>query len=453
MKPRSYEVTDGNERAPARAMLRAVGMTDGDWDKAQVGVASSWNEVTPVQHAARPAGEAGEGGRPRGGRLPARVRDHRGERRHLDGSRGHARLAREPRDHLRLGRVRDALGAVRRARHVRRAATRASPACSWPRRGSTCPSVFLYGGSILPGHYQGQALDVVSVFEAVGACAAGTITENELGEIERRACPTEGSCAGMFTANTMASVGEAHRDVAARERVAAGGRPSPRRRRVRVGQGGDEPPRPEHPGTRHHDEGGVRERDRGGDGARWLDERGAAPARDRARGARRARARRLQPHRRAGAAPRRHEAARQVPHGRRRRDRRCSRRHAGAARRRAAPRRRDDRHRQDDGGEPRRPRPARARRRRDPPAVGADPRPGRPRDPHRFARAEGQRGEGRRDRRAAVRGHGARVRRRGRRDGGDPRRSDPGGRRRGDPVRGARRAAPACARCSPSPAR
>ena len=71
------------------------------------------------------------------------------------------------------------------------------------------PSVFVYGGSILPGHYNGQALDVVSVFEAVGACAAGTLTENELGEIEKRACPTEGSCAGMFTANTMAAIGEA----------------------------------------------------------------------------------------------------------------------------------------------------------------------------------------------------------------------------------------------------
>jgi dihydroxy-acid dehydratase len=71
------------------------------------------------------------------------------------------------------------------------------------------PSVFLYGGSILPGHYKDQALDVVSVFEAVGACAAGTLSENELGQIEMRACPTEGSCAGMFTANTMASISEA----------------------------------------------------------------------------------------------------------------------------------------------------------------------------------------------------------------------------------------------------
>ena len=96
------------------------------------------------------------------------------------------------------------------------------------------PSVFLYGGSILPGHYKDQALDVVSVFEAVGACAAGTITENELGEIERRACPTEGSCAGMFTANTMAVGRGGDRHVVARQLRGAGGRPPARRLRVRV---------------------------------------------------------------------------------------------------------------------------------------------------------------------------------------------------------------------------
>ena len=71
------------------------------------------------------------------------------------------------------------------------------------------PAVFLYGGSILPGNHNGQVLDIVSVFEAVGACAAGSITEEQLGQIERKACPTEGSCAGMFTANTMAAVAEA----------------------------------------------------------------------------------------------------------------------------------------------------------------------------------------------------------------------------------------------------
>jgi dihydroxy-acid dehydratase len=71
------------------------------------------------------------------------------------------------------------------------------------------PTVFLYGGTILPGVHNGRVLDIVSVFEAVGACALGTITEDELGQIERKACPTEGSCAGMFTANTMAAVAEA----------------------------------------------------------------------------------------------------------------------------------------------------------------------------------------------------------------------------------------------------
>src|SRR5688572_9914071 len=71
------------------------------------------------------------------------------------------------------------------------------------------PSVFVYGGSILPGHHNGRALDIVSVFEAVGAFATGSIERAEFEAIERNACPTIGSCAGMFTANTMASIGEA----------------------------------------------------------------------------------------------------------------------------------------------------------------------------------------------------------------------------------------------------
>ena len=93
------------------------------------------------------------------------------------------------------------------------------------------PSVFVYNGSILPGHHQGVALDVVSVFEAVGACAAGTITEEELGAIERRACPGEGACAGMFTANTMADRGRGPRAQPARHRLAARRRPAPGGRR------------------------------------------------------------------------------------------------------------------------------------------------------------------------------------------------------------------------------
>ena len=83
------------------------------------------------------------------------------------------------------------------------------------------PSVFLYGGSIMPGQHDGRAIDIVDVFEAVGAFAAGGIDEEELDKIERNACPTEGSCAGMFTANTMASVGRGDRHVAARLGVGA----------------------------------------------------------------------------------------------------------------------------------------------------------------------------------------------------------------------------------------
>ncbi len=100
MKPRSYEVTEGPTRAPARAMLRAVGMTDDDWDKPQVGGGLELERGHPVQPAARPAGQAGQGGRARRRRLPLRVRHHRRLRRHLHGPRGDAGLAGQPRGHL-----------------------------------------------------------------------------------------------------------------------------------------------------------------------------------------------------------------------------------------------------------------------------------------------------------------------------------------------------------------
>ncbi len=86
LKIRSYEVTEGNAKAGARAMLRAVGMGDDDWDKAQVGVASSWNEVTPCNLSLDRLAQRAKEGVARGGRVPARVRDDLGQRRHLDGS-------------------------------------------------------------------------------------------------------------------------------------------------------------------------------------------------------------------------------------------------------------------------------------------------------------------------------------------------------------------------------
>ena len=208
MKPRSFEVTDGFERAPARAMLRAVGMTDDDWGKSQIGVASSWNEVTPCNMPlSRLAQRAKQGVRDAGG-FPFEfntiaVSDgismgHEGMRASL--------VSREV--------IADSVETVMHAERFDGLVTFAGcdkslPGMLMASARLNLPAVFVYGGSILPGQRNGVALDVVSVFEAVGACAAGTITENELGEIERAACPTEGSCAGMFTANTMASIGEA----------------------------------------------------------------------------------------------------------------------------------------------------------------------------------------------------------------------------------------------------
>ncbi len=207
-KLNSWEVTDGYERAPARAMLRAIGMTDDDWDKPQVGVASSWNEVTPCNLPLdRLARRAKEGVRSAGG-FPIQfttiaVSDgismgHEGMRASL--------VSREV--------IADSVETVMHAERLDALVSFAGCDKSLPgmlMASARCnvPSVFVYGGSILPGQRNGVALDVVSVFEAVGARSAGTITDEELGEIERQACPTEGSCAGMFTANTMASIGEA----------------------------------------------------------------------------------------------------------------------------------------------------------------------------------------------------------------------------------------------------
>ena len=210
LKPRSSEVTDGPQRAPARAMLRAIGMSDGDWDKPQVGVASSWNEVTPCNMPlARLASKAKEGVRAAGG-FPIEfntiaVSDgismgHEGMRASL--------VSREI--------IADSVECVMHAERFDAMVTFAGcdkslPGMLMAAARTDLASVFVYGGSILPGHVApgAPALDIVSVFEAVGAHASGSLSDAELSLIEHHACPTIGSCAGMFTANTMASVGEA----------------------------------------------------------------------------------------------------------------------------------------------------------------------------------------------------------------------------------------------------
>src|SRR5579862_4275225 len=195
-RPRSHEVTDGNTRAPARAMLRAVGMTDDDWDKPQVGVASSWNEVTPCNLPLdRLAKRAKEGIRAAGGFpfefVTIAVSDgismgHEGMRASL--------VSREV--------ICDSIETMMHAERFDALVTFAGcdkslPGMLMAAARVNLPSVFLYGGSILPGKGpRGEALDIVSVFEAVGARAAGALTDEELGLIERNACPTVGACAG-----------------------------------------------------------------------------------------------------------------------------------------------------------------------------------------------------------------------------------------------------------------
>ena len=209
MKPRSTDVTEGPKKAPARAMLRAVGMGDGDWDKTQVGVASSWNEVTPCNLPLdRLAKRAKQGVRDAGGFplefVTIAVSDgismgHEGMRASL--------VSREV--------IADSVETVMHAERFDALAAFAGcdkslPGMMMAAARINLPSIFLYGGSILPGRgAHGEALDITSVFEAVGSHAVGKLSDEELSLIERNACPTEGACAGMFTANTMASISEA----------------------------------------------------------------------------------------------------------------------------------------------------------------------------------------------------------------------------------------------------
>ncbi|NNN18837.1 MAG: dihydroxy-acid dehydratase [Acidimicrobiaceae bacterium] len=208
LKPRSYEVTDGYRRAPARAMLRAVGMTDGDWDKPQIGIASSWNEVTPCNMSLDKLAKISREGVTSAGGFPfefvtiavsdAISMGHEGMRASL--------VSREV--------IADSVEIMMHAERFDALVSLAGcdkslPGMLMAAARLNVPAIFLYGGSIMPGHQDDKVLDIVSVFEAVGAVGAGTLTEEELALIETHACPTVGSCAGMFTANTMASVAEA----------------------------------------------------------------------------------------------------------------------------------------------------------------------------------------------------------------------------------------------------
>jgi len=209
IKPRSREVTDGIAKAPSRAMLRAVGMTDDDWDKPQIGVASSWNEITPCNLSLdRLAKRAKEGVHAAGG-YPLEfgtisVSDgismgHEGMRASL--------VSREV--------IADSVETVMFAERLDGSVLLAGcdkslPGMLMAAARLDLASVFLYSGSTLPGKLGAREdITIIDVFEGVGACSLGRITPDELTAIEKAACPGMGSCGGMYTANTMASVGEA----------------------------------------------------------------------------------------------------------------------------------------------------------------------------------------------------------------------------------------------------
>ena len=208
MKPRSGLVTDGMERAPARGMLRAVGMGDEDWVKPQIGIASSWNEITPCNLSLDRLAKASRQGVIDAGGFPMQF----GTISVSDGiSMGHegmhfSLVSREV--------IADSVETVMQAERLDGMVTFAGcdkslPGMMMAAARIDVASVFVYAGSTLPGQVDGKDVTIIDAFEAVGACARGLITQERLDQIERAICPGEGACGGMYTANTMASIGEA----------------------------------------------------------------------------------------------------------------------------------------------------------------------------------------------------------------------------------------------------
>ena len=208
IKPRSRDVTDGMQKAPSRSMLRAIGMGDDDWEKPQIGLANAWNEVTPCNMTLRKLAAQAKAGVNAAGGFGMEfgtitVSDgismgHEGMRASL--------VSREV--------ITDSVETVMHAERLDgfvglAGCDKSVPGMLMAAARLDLASVFVYNGSIMPGEHNGKALDITSVFEAVGAHAAGMIDDQELHDIEVKACPGEGACGGMFTANTMSSIAEA----------------------------------------------------------------------------------------------------------------------------------------------------------------------------------------------------------------------------------------------------
>jgi dihydroxy-acid dehydratase len=208
LKPRSRDVTDGLERAAARGMLRAVGMRDDDFAKPQIGVASSWNEITPCNLSLDRLAKASKDGVHAAGGFPMEF----GTISVSDGiSMGHVGMhyslvSREV--------IADSVETVVEAERLDGTVLLAGcdkslPGMLMAAARLDLAAVFLYAGTILPGRIGDREVNIVDAFEAVGACLRGRISRADVDAVERAICPGEGACAGMFTANTMACAAEA----------------------------------------------------------------------------------------------------------------------------------------------------------------------------------------------------------------------------------------------------
>ncbi len=208
VKPRSRTVTDGLEATASRGMLRAVGMGDDDWVKPQIGVASSWNEITPCNLSLDRLAKAVKEGVHAAGGYPLEF----GTISVSDGiSMGHVGM------HYSLVSreiIADSVETVMEAERLDGSVLLAGcdkslPGMLMAAARLDLASVFLYAGSIMPGKLGDKDVTIIDAFEAVGACVRGLITQDEVDKVERAICPGEGACGGMYTANTMAASAEA----------------------------------------------------------------------------------------------------------------------------------------------------------------------------------------------------------------------------------------------------
>ena len=407
-KRHSARLTDGPDRAPARAMLKAIGFTDEDLARPIVGVATSWIETMPCNYNQRRLAEFVKEGIRAAGGTPMEfgtIAVSDGVSMGTEGMKA-SLVSREV--------VADSIETVVRG-HLFDGLVclvgcdKTIPGAAMALARLDVPGLVLYNGTIYPGVYKGRNADIVTVFEAVGAYRAGTISLQELYDIESASCPGAGACGGQYTANTMSMVMELIGLSPARAQRDPGGGPGQGRRGAALRRAGDGPGHPRHPSLGHRGPAGAGERDRGDRRDRRLHQRRPPPARAGPRGRPPARDRRLLPDRRRDADRRRPQARRPVLRVRDVRRGRRRARHARAAQARPAPRRRADGGRADDRGDRRDgrrdARPAGGRADRDAPQGER-----RPHDPARLAGAGRLRHQARRPRAAPSPGPGPRLR-------------------------------------------